>query len=148
MDSQINKKFWEEVIAYCSFTTYWVSQSQNYFSACSLPPISSSWRQAPWDSRPKNIFCNWILSVLVLMNHILWRENGVCLLWIGFVFVNFTYCTYASSFRVLSICQSQSQSYFSTSGLLSINSSWRQAPWDSRPVILFSNWTLAIIVLM
>jgi hypothetical protein len=28
----------------------------------------------------------------------------------------------------------------------SISSSWRQAPWDSRPVILFSNWTLAVIL--
>jgi hypothetical protein len=29
--------------------------------------------------------------------------------------------------------QSQSQSYFTTSGLAPISSSWRQAPWDSRP---------------
>jgi hypothetical protein len=25
---------------------------------------------------------------------------------------------------------------------------WRQAPWDSLPIILFSNWTLTVIVLM
>jgi hypothetical protein len=27
------------------------SQSQSYFTTGALPPISSSWRQAPWDSR-------------------------------------------------------------------------------------------------
>jgi hypothetical protein len=41
------------------------SQSQSYFTTGGLPPISSSWRQAPWDSRPASIFqlnpCN-ILS--------------------------------------------------------------------------------------
>jgi hypothetical protein len=50
---------------------------------------------------------------------------------------------YCSPFR--SPVQSQSQSYFTTGGLPPICSSWRQAPWDSRPVILFSNWTLAVI---
>jgi hypothetical protein len=32
-----------------------------------------------------------------------------------------------------SSCQSQSQSYFTTGGLPPISSSWRRAPWDSRP---------------
>jgi hypothetical protein len=41
-----------------------------------------------------------------------------------------------------------SHSYFTTGRLPSINSSWRKVPWDSWPVILFSNWTLAVIVLM
>jgi hypothetical protein len=39
--------------------------------------------------------------------------------------------------------QTQSQSYFTTGCLPPISSSWRKAPSDSRPVILFSNWTLA-----
>jgi hypothetical protein len=43
---------------------------------------------------------------------------------------------------------SQSQSYFTTGDFAPIRSSWQQAPWDSRPVILFSNWTLEDIVLM
>jgi hypothetical protein len=43
--------------------------------------------------------------------------------------------------------QSQSQSHFTTGGLPPISSSWRQAPWDSRPVYFF-NWTLAVIILM
>jgi hypothetical protein len=30
------------------------SQSQSYFTAGTLPPISSPWRQAPWDSRHSN----------------------------------------------------------------------------------------------
>jgi hypothetical protein len=33
--------------------------------------------------------------------------------------------------------QSQSQSYFTTGGLPSISSSWREAPWDSRPEFFF-----------
>jgi hypothetical protein len=41
-----------------------------------------------------------------------------------------------------------SWAFFSTGGLSTIGSSWRQVPWDLRPVILFSNWTLAVIVLM
>jgi hypothetical protein len=32
------------------------SQSQSYFTTGGLPPISSSWRQAHWDSRPDIIF--------------------------------------------------------------------------------------------
>jgi hypothetical protein len=38
--------------------------------------------------------------------------------------------------------------YFSTGGLPPISSSLRRDPWDSRPVILFSNLTLAVTVLM
>jgi hypothetical protein len=32
---------------------------------------------------------------------------------------------------------SESQSYFTTGGLLPINSSWRQTPWGSRPKLFF-----------
>jgi hypothetical protein len=32
------------------------SQSQSYFKTGCLPPISLSWRQAPWDSRPATSF--------------------------------------------------------------------------------------------
>jgi hypothetical protein len=51
------------------------SLTQGYFTTGSLPPISSSWRQAPWDSGPE-IFFNWALAVLVLMWHPLWWEDG------------------------------------------------------------------------
>jgi hypothetical protein len=44
----------------------------------------------------------------------------------------------------LSTDWSQSQSYFTTGGLLPISSSWRKAPSDPRPEIFF-NWTLAVI---
>jgi hypothetical protein len=33
--------------------------------------------------------------------------------------------------------QPQSQSYFTTGSLAKISSSWRRAPWDSRPVFFF-----------
>jgi hypothetical protein len=35
------------------------------------------------------------------------------------------------------LCQSQSQSYFTTGGLPPISSSWRQAPWDPRADFFF-----------
>jgi hypothetical protein len=44
------------------------SHSQSYFTTCGLLPISSSWRQAPWDSDQMfSIFFNWTLAVIVLM---------------------------------------------------------------------------------
>jgi hypothetical protein len=42
------------------------SQSQSYFTAGGLPPISSSWRQVPWDPRP-NIFFSWTPVLIDLM---------------------------------------------------------------------------------
>jgi hypothetical protein len=36
-------------------------QSQSYFTTSGLPPFSSSWRQAPWDSRSEISFFNWTL---------------------------------------------------------------------------------------
>jgi hypothetical protein len=40
---------------------------QSYFTTGGLPPISSSWRQAPWDPRPDLFFPNWTPAVIVLM---------------------------------------------------------------------------------
>jgi hypothetical protein len=51
-------------------------QSQIYYTTGGLPPISSSWRQAPWDSRPVILFSNWTLLIIDLMQHPLWREDG------------------------------------------------------------------------
>jgi hypothetical protein len=62
-----------------------------------------------------------------------------------------TFCIAASDMQThwsRSQSQSQSHSYFTTSGLPPNSFSWRQAPWESRPVILFCSWTLAIIFLM
>jgi hypothetical protein len=39
----------------------------------------------------------------------------------------------ASDFILSNLSQSQSQNYFTIGGLLPISSSWRRAPWDSRP---------------
>jgi hypothetical protein len=41
-------------------------QRQSYFTTGGLSPISSSWCQASWDSRPE-FFFNWILAVIALM---------------------------------------------------------------------------------
>jgi hypothetical protein len=46
----------------CLTTDY----SQRYFTTGGLPPISSFWRQAPWDSRP-TLFFNWTLAAIALM---------------------------------------------------------------------------------
>jgi hypothetical protein len=50
------------------------SRSQNYFTTGRLPPISSSWRQAIWDSRPA-FFFNRTFAVIVLIQNPLWRED-------------------------------------------------------------------------
>jgi hypothetical protein len=44
--------------------------------------------------------------------------------------------------------ESRGQSYFTTGGLPPIILCRREAPWESRPVISFANWTLAVIVFM
>jgi hypothetical protein len=45
------------------------NQSPSYFMTGGLPPISSSWRQAPWPASPwrPDSFFNWPLAVIALM---------------------------------------------------------------------------------
>jgi hypothetical protein len=48
-------------LSYSSFslqllTDSTITQSQSYFTTGRLPPIISSWRQTPWDSRPEIFF--------------------------------------------------------------------------------------------
>jgi hypothetical protein len=46
------------------------NKSQSYFTTGGLPPFSSSWRRAPWDSRPELFFSlKWTP---------LWWEDGSC----------------------------------------------------------------------
>jgi hypothetical protein len=56
------------------------TQSQSYFTTGSLPQISSSWCQAPWDSRRDLFFFfffgNWNLVFIIRMEHPSWREDG------------------------------------------------------------------------
>jgi hypothetical protein len=68
------------------------SQSQSYFTTGGLPPISSSWHQAPCDSRPK-MFFSLQLSPCGHGPYIIFSKTKgcVCLLWIGFAFVKYTY---------------------------------------------------------
>jgi hypothetical protein len=54
-----------------------LGNSQSYFTTGSLPPISLSWRQAPWDPRPEFLFSNRTVAVIVLMQHPLGREMGL-----------------------------------------------------------------------
>jgi hypothetical protein len=50
------------------FTNCSQSQSQSYFATGGLPPVSSSWRQAPWEPWPVFLFSNehFLLSRSVL----------------------------------------------------------------------------------
>jgi hypothetical protein len=89
------------------------SQSQSYFTTGGLPPISSSWRQVPWDLRPDILF-----------------QRNSC--------GNTPYITSSLTRRWVALIQRQSQSYFTTGGLPPISSSWRQAPWDSLPDIFLN----------
>jgi hypothetical protein len=50
---------------------------QSCFTTDSLPPISSSSRQAPWDSRPSILFSNWAYTVMVFVYHPIWRKDGL-----------------------------------------------------------------------
>jgi hypothetical protein len=49
------------------FFAFYDSKSQSYFMTGGLMPVSSSWCQAPWGSRPEFFICNWTLAVIVLM---------------------------------------------------------------------------------
>jgi hypothetical protein len=55
-------------LLYCSYySSIWqLSQSQSHFTTGGLPPISSSWRQAPRDPGP-DIFFNWTPATIVFM---------------------------------------------------------------------------------
>jgi hypothetical protein len=62
------------------------SLSKSYFATGGLPPISSPWRQAPWDSRPWILFfqlnpCGHSPYVTLSLT-----RGWVCLLWICFAF--------------------------------------------------------------
>jgi hypothetical protein len=48
---------------------------KSYFTTGGLPPISSSWHQAPWDSRPVIFVFYWTLAIIVLMYNILSDER-------------------------------------------------------------------------
>jgi hypothetical protein len=69
------------------------SQIQCYFTTSGLPPIISSWRQAPLDPRTE-IFCSWTLAVIVLTQHPLWQEDGFVSYEYAWPFVKLTYRTY------------------------------------------------------
>jgi hypothetical protein len=43
------------------------SQSQSHFTTGGLPPISSSWRRAPWESQPEFFSLNWTPALIVLV---------------------------------------------------------------------------------
>jgi hypothetical protein len=57
---------------------YRVRVRVSHFTTGGIPPISSSWRRAPWDSQPEFLVLNWTPAVTVLIWHPLWREEWVC----------------------------------------------------------------------
>jgi hypothetical protein len=52
-----------------------VKSARVTFATGGLSPISSTWRQASWDSGWIILFSNWTLAVIVLMEHHFWRED-------------------------------------------------------------------------
>jgi hypothetical protein len=80
------------------------SQSQSYFTTGGLPPISSSWRQAPWDPRSDLFFqlnsCGnspYASSSLI--------RRWVCLLWICLAFRQvYVSHTYSMLLKMSSLC--------------------------------------------
>jgi hypothetical protein len=89
------------------------SQSQDYFMSDGLPPISSSWRQAPGDSRPVILFVQvntcghspYVTSSLT--------RGFVCLLWICLAFRQVYISQIKNVIQNLSFCTTQ-KSYIST----------------------------------
>jgi hypothetical protein len=65
-------------------------QSQCYYTTSCLPPINSSWSQAPWESRSEIILqlnpCSHSLHITSSLT-----RGWVCLLWTDFIFVKRTY---------------------------------------------------------
>jgi hypothetical protein len=57
-------QFWSDLSPFWSGLrlAHSVSQSQTYFMTGSLPSVSSSWQQAPWDSRPVIFLSEYLLS--------------------------------------------------------------------------------------
>jgi hypothetical protein len=55
----------------------------------------------------------------------------------GFIHLHSRIITFSVSLRIISLSQSQSQSYFKNGGLLPNSSSWRRASRDSRPEFFF-----------
>jgi hypothetical protein len=74
--------------------------SQSYFTTSGLPPISSSWRQAPSGSWTEFFFQlnPWGYSPYVTSSL---TSGSVCLLWIRFAFIKFTYRTYCMLLKIL-----------------------------------------------
>jgi hypothetical protein len=75
-------------------------QSKSYFTTGGLSPIRSSWRQSPWNSRPK-FFFHWVLAVIVLTHHPLWRVDGVFPYEYAWPFVKCTYRTCSVLLKIL-----------------------------------------------
>jgi hypothetical protein len=120
--------------------------------AGSLQPISSSWHQVPWDSRPETIF-NWTLAVIVPMKHPLWRENGFVSHEYVWPFVKCTYRTYSMLLKILPFAPYTSPLvvealrsrpflsyvFYATTAAQSLEQSWA---WPFQSLSLLYFWSL------
>jgi hypothetical protein len=86
--TEVDSQLFSASLAELNFTQHYQSQSQSqsHFTTGGLPPISSSWRQAPWDSRPGFFFLQ--LSPCGHSPYATSSLKGrwVCLLWIFLAF--------------------------------------------------------------
>jgi hypothetical protein len=76
----------------------WLSACRSFLDSSldSRLGFYSSWRQAPWDSRPEIFVPNGTLAAIVLMQHPLWREDGFMSYEYAWPFVKCTYCTHTT----------------------------------------------------
>jgi hypothetical protein len=82
-------------------TTDCKSPSQSYFMTVGLPPISSSWRQAPWGPRPDFFSPNWTPAVIVLINILSDKKMEFVSYEYAWLFVKYTYRTYNTLLKIL-----------------------------------------------
>jgi hypothetical protein len=80
------------------------SQNHSYFTTVGLPPISSSWRQVPWDSRPEIFFFLQLNSCGQSLCDIL-SDERICLSLMNMLgLIKCMYCTYSIGLRGYGEC--------------------------------------------
>jgi hypothetical protein len=78
------------------------SQSQSYFTTGGLPPVTLSWRQAPWYSQRSFFQMNLCGHSLYVTSSL--TRKWVCLLWIGLAF----HQVYVSHMSILHVIENSS----------------------------------------
>jgi hypothetical protein len=109
------------------------SQSQSYFTTGSLPPICSSWQQAPWDPKPEFLLSNWTLAVIGLTSSPTRGWVYRLQLLLGLISAVILRSESRRNHDHILLSPTESESYITTDGQ-SDSLSWNKAPvWGLRP---------------